>query len=129
MSQEIIKELRRQLKVYYLDIVRWENMDYDKTKMEMDNALSHFDNLALDAEKWRAHIKSEASKLQACSVWAEDKTFWDDATRYRKIKAISQKHGGIDICESPGMVDVFHTGLDAGHKAPTFDQAIDEVVE
>lgn len=56
-------------------------------------------------------------------------TIQKDAARYRKIKAISQKHMGIDIFENDGVVDVFHTGLDAGHKAPTFDQAIDEVAE
>lgn len=82
-----------------------------------------------DAEKWRAHLQQEASKMQACSAWAEDKTFWEDAKRYRKIKRISQGRMGIDIFESDGVVDLFHTGLESGHKAPSFDQAIDEVVE
>jgi hypothetical protein len=69
---------------------------------------------------WEREMLKDLEGLQALAK---------DATRYRKIKAISQRHMGIDIFENDGVVDVFHTGLDAGHKAPTFDQAIDEVAE
>jgi hypothetical protein len=93
--------------------------------------LAAFDALVKDAESWRAFLKEQASKIETCSAWAEDKTFWEDAKRYRKIKRISTKHGGIDIYEEPSLVNVFHSGIDKmkGQEAPTLDQAVDEVVE
>ena len=75
-----------------------------------------------------ALAKRQAQELKVLANMEQDKA---DAERYRKIKRISTKHGGIDIYEEPGLVNVFHSGIDKmkGQEAPTLDQVIDKVVE